>query len=207
MKYSKCDINKHNLFDIAELIYQTEPELTKMFFGRNKTKAIQRIIKLVKKKSNSFSYNNIFLAYENNKVLGILIGSTGKEIDKDEEWKVISKTLDFFGRMRLLFYDKLIVNRMLTSEIKPDEYYIGVLCVNKNYRKKGIGKNLIKNAKRIAKEKKCTRTILDVSKDNDNAIKFYNNIGFKIYEEVNHRFFFRKISVLKMERSLREKPC
>ena len=106
MNYGKCDINKHNLIDIAELIYQTEPELTKMFFGSNKIKAIQRIVKLIKTKSNSFSYNNIFLAYENNKVLGIVIGSSGKEIDKEEEWKVISKTLDIFGKIRLVFYDK-----------------------------------------------------------------------------------------------------
>jgi ribosomal protein S18 acetylase RimI-like enzyme len=199
MKYSKCDINKHNLIDIANLIYQTEPDLTEMFFGRNKLKAIQRIVKLIKSKSNSFSGNNIFLAYENNRVLGILIGASGKEIDKDEEWKVISNTLDLFSKIRLLFYDKLIVNRILTSEIKADEYYTGVLCVNKKYQKKGIGKNLIKNAKKIAKEKKCSKIILDVSKENDNAIKFYNKLGFKTYDEVNLRFFFSKISVLKME--------
>ena len=129
MNYSKCDIHKHNLVDIAELIYQTEPELTKMFFGKNKTKAIQRIVNLIKKRFNSFSYNNILLANENEKVFGILIGSSGKEIDKVEEWKVISKTLDFFGKIRLILFDKLIVNRFLTSEIQEDEYYIGVFLI------------------------------------------------------------------------------
>lgn len=203
MNYSKCDIHKHNLVDIAELIYQTEPELTKMFFGKNKTKAIQRIVNLIKKRFNSFSYNNILLANENEKVFGILIGSSGKEIDKVEEWKVISKTLDFFGKIRLILFDKLIVNRFLTSEIQEDEYYIGVLCVNKKYQKKGIGKNLILKAKNIAQEKKCSRMILDVSKNNENAIKFYKNMGFNIYDEVTHRIFFRKISVLKMELRLK----
>ena len=105
--------------------------------------------------------------------------------------------------MRLLFYDKVIVNRMLTYEIKADEYYIGVLCVNKKYRKKGIGKNLIKNSKKIAQEKNCSRIILDVSKENNDAIKFYNEIGFKTFDEVNHRVFFSKISVLKMELDLK----
>lgn len=199
MKYSKCDVNKHNLIDIAELIYQTEPELSKMFFGRNKPKAIKRIIKLIKKKSNSFSYNNIFLVFEKNKVLGIVIGSSGKEINKEEERKEITNTLDFFGSMRLLYYEKIILNRLLTTKIKADEYYISVLCVNKNYQKKGIGKNLVKNVKKIAQEKKCSRIILDVSKDNDIGLKLYNKIGFKVYEEINHRFFFGKICVLKME--------
>jgi ribosomal protein S18 acetylase RimI-like enzyme len=202
MNYSKCDVNKHNLLDIAELIYQTEPELTKLFFGRNKTKAIQRIIKLIRKKSNSFSYNIIFLAHERNKVVGIVIGSSGKEINKDEERKEITNTLDFFGSMRLLIYDKLIVRRMLTSEIKADEYYISVLCVNKKYQRKGIGKNLINNVKQIAKEKKCTRIILDVSTNNTNAITFYKKLGFKIYDEINAKLFFTHINVYKMYVSL-----
>lgn len=38
MEYSKCDVKKHSLVDIAELVYQTEPELTKMFFGKKKKK-------------------------------------------------------------------------------------------------------------------------------------------------------------------------
>ena len=98
-----------------------------------------------------------------------------------------------------MFYDKLIVNRVLTTEIKPEEYYIGVLCVDKKYRKKGVGKNLIIKAKTIAHKKKCSRVLLDVSMENTTATRFYKKLGFRIYNEINYRFFFTKINVYNME--------
>ena len=97
----------------------------------------------------------------------------------------------------------LLVNRLLTGSIKPDDYYISVINVDKKYRRSGIGKNLIINAKKIALDKKCSRIILDVSKENDNAIKFYKKMDFKIYNVVNTRLLFQKISVYKMELSLK----
>ena len=202
MIYTKCDINKHNLYEIAELAYITEPDLSMMLFGKNKEKAKRRIVKLIKNKSNSFSCKNIFLAFENNNVLGIIVGYSGNEINKEKENKAISETLDFLGVLRLIIYDKLLVRRILTTKIAPDDFYISVICVNNKHRRRGIGENLLNNAKIIAKEKKCTRIILDVSKENKNAISFYKKNGFKIYDEVNTRLFLHKINVLKMELNL-----
>jgi ribosomal protein S18 acetylase RimI-like enzyme len=199
MEYSKCDIKKHNLQNIAELIYQTEPDFTKLLFGKNKSKAISNIIKLIKNKNNTFSSKNISLYQHDKKITGILIGYSGDETNKEEEKKAVSETLDIFASIRLSIYEKLLVNRLLTTEIKPDDFYISVLNIDEKFRRKGIGKNLISNAIKIAREKKCTRIILDVSKENENAIKFYKKVGLKIYEEVNTKLFFQKISVYKME--------
>jgi ribosomal protein S18 acetylase RimI-like enzyme len=205
MNYGKCDITNHNLDDISELVYKTEPELTKMFFGKNKTKGKKRIIKLIKARSNSFSSEKIFLAYEKTNVYGIMISYTGNEIDKREEAKSITDSLDFFGAIRLHFFDKYLVNRLLTSDISKDEYYIGVLCVDPNQRRKGIGVSLIENAKKIAQRKKCSRVILDVSEENTGAIKFYEKNGFRIYDEVSTSFLLQKISVYKMEYKIKKK--
>lgn len=202
MIYTKCDINKHNLYEIAELAYITEPDLSMMLFGKNKEKAKRRIVKLIKNKSNSFSFKNIFLAFENNNVLGIIVGYSGKENNKKDENKAISETLDFLGVLRVLIYDKLLISRILTTKISPDDFYISVICVNNAHSRRGIGENLLKNAKSIAKEKKCKRIILDVSKENSNAITFYKKNGLKIYDEVNTSLFFHKINVLKMELNL-----
>jgi ribosomal protein S18 acetylase RimI-like enzyme len=199
MNYGKCEINKHNLNDIANLIYQTEPDLTRLFFGKNKTKAIKRLIKLIKNKSNTFSYKHIFIANENEKVYGILLGSTGKEIDRNKERYEILKSIDFLGSLRLHFYDTLIVNRIFTTEIKPEDFYIHVLHVEKTHQSQGIGKNLLKNIEKIVKEKNCDRITLDVSKENTNAIKFYKKIGFTIYDEVNYRLALTEINVYKMQ--------
>jgi ribosomal protein S18 acetylase RimI-like enzyme len=199
MEYSKCDIKQHNLQDIAELIYKTEPDFTQLLFSKNKSKAISNIIKLIKNKNNTFSSKNIYLYTNSKKVIGILIGYGGDEINKEGEKKAISETFNIFAAIRLSLFEKLLVNRLLTTEFKPDDFYISVINVDENYRRKGIGKNLISNAIKTARDKRCTRIILDVSKDNENAIKFYKKVGFKIYEEVNTKLFFQKIRVYKME--------
>ena len=202
MIYSQCNPKKHNLVQVAELIYSTEPDLSKMIFGKNKNKAIKRLVKLINNKSNSFSYKNINLAIESGKVLGIVNGYCGKDYKRDEEIKDITDTLDFFGALRLSFYEKLLISRILTTKIKDEDYYINVISVDKNSQRKGIGNNLIKISKEKAIKKNCSRIILDVSKDNKNGINFYKKIGFKIYDEVTYRFLLIKISVYKMELSL-----
>jgi ribosomal protein S18 acetylase RimI-like enzyme len=199
MNYGKCDPKNHNLGDIAKLVYSTEPELSMMLFGKNEKKATRRIIKLIQNKSSSFSYKNIILAYKNNRVLGIIVGFCGSETDDAKDKKAISESLDFIGILRLSFYDKLLLSRILTTAIAPNDYYINVICVNKDFRRKGIGENLIKNAEIIAKKKKCKRIILDVSQDNDLGIKFYKKNGFRIYDKVNFRLFFQDINTYKME--------
>ena len=36
MEFTKLDINKHDLNKVAELIFETEPELFSLLFGKNK---------------------------------------------------------------------------------------------------------------------------------------------------------------------------
>ena len=199
MNYGKCDLNTHNLNDIAELTYITEPEISKMLFGKNKKKATKRITNLIKNESNSFSYNNIFLAYENGRVLGIIIGFSGREMDNKKERNAILERLEILGIIRILIFDKLLLSRMIKKAIAPDEFYLSIICVNDRYRRKGIGENLLKNVKIIAKKKKCKKIILNVSKYNDSAIKFYKKNGFRIYDEVNFRLFFQDMSTYMME--------
>jgi ribosomal protein S18 acetylase RimI-like enzyme len=199
MEYCRCNIKKHNLVDTAKLLYQTEPDLSKLIFGKNETRAINNIVKLIEKESNSFSYNNILLACENSHVYGILIGNRGIDIDKDKEKKDFSDALSFFSALRLHFYNKMLVDRILTKTIKPDDFYVNVINVNNIYRRKGVGSSLLNKAVKIAKEKKCSRIILDVSKDNKNAFKFYKKMDFRIYGDTDFKLFFKKVEVYKME--------
>lgn len=47
------------------------------------------------------------------------------------------------------------------------------------YKNKGIGKNLLNEAKKLAKEKGATNLELMVWAFNDNAIEFYKKMGIK----------------------------
>ncbi len=57
---------------------------------------------------------------------------------------------------------------------------IEAICVDENNRCKGIGTELLKHLKNIAKEKNCTDMYLTVNKENINAIKVYEKFGFKV---------------------------
>jgi ribosomal protein S18 acetylase RimI-like enzyme len=57
---------------------------------------------------------------------------------------------------------------------------IGDLCIDKNYRHKGLGKKLFEEVKKYAKEKNIKTIELGVWEFNTNAIKFYEHIRMKI---------------------------
>lgn len=59
-------------------------------------------------------------------------------------------------------------------------FNIDELCVDADYRKKGIGSMLIQTAKEIARENQCNRLELNCWEFNKNAMDFYLKQGFKI---------------------------
>lgn len=53
------------------------------------------------------------------------------------------------------------------------------LGLTENSRGKGIGRDLLELAERIAKENRCTMILLDVWGFNENAIGFYEHLGYE----------------------------
>lgn len=60
------------------------------------------------------------------------------------------------------------------------QLHIEAICVDENSRGKGIGTELLKNVKNIAKENNCNDLYLTVNEENINAIKLYEKFGFKV---------------------------
>ena len=62
--------------------------------------------------------------------------------------------------------------------LKPAKIlWIEELCVDENSRKKGIGKTLMLEAEKATEKLKCDRIELNCWEFNENAIKFYEEIG------------------------------
>lgn len=57
---------------------------------------------------------------------------------------------------------------------------IEAICVDEKNRGKGIGKVLLNKVKEFGKENDCTDLYLTVNKENKNAIRVYEKVGFKI---------------------------
>ena len=66
------------------------------------------------------------------------------------------------------------------NDFKDRIGFISLIVVKDEYRKTGVGKNLIQCATKLMKEKKMRVIRLCVNNDNDNAIGFYKHLGFEI---------------------------
>ena len=77
-----------------------------------------------------------------------------------------------FSQIKEILNNKIIRNRKIL--------HIEDICVDENYQKKGIGKKLYNQILELAKEKNIDDIELMVWGFNENAIKFYENLGMSI---------------------------
>lgn len=74
------------------------------------------------------------------------------------------------------------IKEILNNKIMKDRRLLHIedICVDENYQKKGIGKKLYNQIVKSAKEKNIDNIELMVWGFNENAIKFYENLGMSI---------------------------
>ena len=76
----------------------------------------------------------------------------------------------------------LKLNRTV-GKLDDGEYYISNIAIYPKYRGRGIGKRLLFENEQWAKDAGVERIVMDVEKDNINAMRFYKNSAYKILEE------------------------
>lgn len=74
----------------------------------------------------------------------------------------------------------------LFSSTRMKRYWLlNDLFVSKNYRGKGFSKQLIEEAKKMAKSTHSAGILLETGKSNDIGNRLYPSCGFELYDEVN----------------------
>lgn len=82
----------------------------------------------------------------------------------------------------------------LFSSTRMKRYWLlNDLFVNENYRGKGFSKELIEEAKQLAKFTNASGILLETGKSNDIGNQLYPSCGFEIYDEVNFYEWTNKI--------------
>lgn len=76
-------------------------------------------------------------------------------------------------------YDPTHLHLFTELETFPNEFYLDTLCVHPNYRKKGIGHELLNALPHLAKEHNRQKIGLAVDENNPKARKLYETLGFK----------------------------
>mgnify|MGYP004468807715 CR=1 FL=1 len=74
------------------------------------------------------------------------------------------------------YYEDNIIIGFIHLSVSFDEADIINIIVQEQYRNQGIGSSLISHS---IKENKLQKLNLEVKESNNNAIKFYENLGFK----------------------------
>ena len=79
------------------------------------------------------------------------------------------------------------------------EYYLSNIAVYPRYRGKGLGKKLILEFEKRARNMGVEKIILDVEKDNLAALSFYKSLGFStisefsIFLQIDKTLFFNRM--------------
>ncbi|WP_028298238.1 GNAT family N-acetyltransferase [Olivibacter sitiensis] len=157
---------------IATYILLAMKDIVYKFIGeKDENKAKEFMLYFTKRKNNQYSYENCWVAEDENKVVAAAILYDGAELSELRE--------------PVLHYIKHQFNRDLDleDETQPGEYYIDSLGVNPDQQGKGIGSKILRFLieEYVNKDRQTLGLLVD--DDNPNAKKLYQNLGFQLVEK------------------------
>ncbi|HDP37082.1 MAG TPA: N-acetyltransferase [Candidatus Atribacteria bacterium] len=183
--------------DFAELMLISAPYFSTLFGKKVKT-LLQNLFKC---QFNLFSFDHVYFAEIDGKVTGMILGydwQTKKRENVRTGFLLFKKLgISILGRLLALIKLNETVGRL-----EDGEYYISNIATYPKHRGKGIGRRLLLEAEQETKVIGVEKIVLDVEKDNVNAINFYRNLGYKILEEFS--ISLRRIKIINFYRMAKE---
>ncbi|MER2000478.1 MAG: GNAT family N-acetyltransferase [Lysinibacillus sp.] len=156
---------KEHASKIAPLIYDAIGTIAHHLTNENELpKVLKELTALVEDTQNRHSYQNTYVAMEENNIVGVAVlydGQKGRQLDT-----LLSKKLCY----------------TIEFEAHDDEYYIDTLCVDASKRGQGVGTQLLYFAEQQAKDLGYTKLSLNVELEKLEARKLYERIGFIVTE-------------------------
>ena len=120
--------------------------------------------------------------YQTDQVTGYSEGALDRFFDGRDEW--ISIAVD---------NGQIVAFLSIEVHHEEEEYiYLDDFSVTKQYRSQGIGRSMIRNAERYAKEIRVPTICFHVEKSNTAAFRLYERLGHKVYEDQGSRYLMIK---------------
>lgn len=181
---------------IAGLIYDTEETPDHIWGQGTKEEILNRIQWLVLSQESRYSYLNIKVAELNGKTCGAIILLNSEEIshlDTKTSFELLHMIKGIKGKIKFI---KDLILGMYLKEGGDKELYIANLATTKKVRGLGIGKELMKLAEKVAKEKGYKGCSL-LAKD-EKVRKFYENLDYKFEKEEKYfsQYLYRMVKMV-----------
>ncbi|CAA9200458.1 hypothetical protein FLA105534_03105 [Flavobacterium bizetiae] len=157
-------IAKYLLLAMEEIIYKFIDE-------RDPKTAYYFLLHFVESENNQYSYQNCFVAEENEEIIGAVSVYDGGKLHE--------------LRKPIVDYVRLNFNPDFSpeNETQSDEFYIDSLGVSPNHQGKGIGSKMLQFLiEEFVTKNKQTLGLL-VEEENPGAKKLYLKLGFKVIGE------------------------
>lgn len=181
---------------LADLIYDTDPYIyPAMFESREKAEKLLPV--LFRSKDSMFRMDNFFVAIQEGKIAALLLWKEGKLFWTPQILREVASQMKIMLSPYLEMVAREYVDSYDANETINCISLIN-LCVAKDYRGKGIGRDLLTQ---FIERHPGYILELCVLEDNKNALCLYESLGFEIIERYNGFSIDHKyLSALRMQR-------
>jgi ribosomal protein S18 acetylase RimI-like enzyme len=143
----------------------------------NSTEAL--MAHLYAQSDNLYSYTNSCFLRVDEKIIGMLLAYSQITANNQQQntKRLMIEYLGFGYYRRLL---RMIKAHRAMGSLEPNEYMISNIAIAPEFRNRELGKILIQEAVRQARQEGCSRLVLDVTASNIAAIRCYEKSGFVV---------------------------
>ena len=139
--------------------------------------------------SNRFSHQFAFEAQHNNKTVGMIICYPVSLMKKLAlpTFRQLMKLRAFSLIGHSITHIKELLSIISLNEGRDGEYHIGTVATLPGSQGHGIGTKLINFAEEQAKQNHYDKCSLTVKKENEQALKLYEKLGFQIVDAIDKK--------------------
>jgi ribosomal protein S18 acetylase RimI-like enzyme len=168
----------------ATLVYLTMGKMADYLFGAGNSKNAQELLAhLFKERSNRFSFQFTKVVTLSEKVAGLVIAYSGRvmsSLDLPMSLHLLQAS-GVFGFIRFMQRASPLFG---VKEAENDEYFISNIAVLPAFQRQGLGKYLLSQAEKTARDLGFNKISLSVDVENKQAFSLYKRVGFNVIETV-----------------------
>jgi len=150
---------------------------------------------------HAYSFQNVVFAEHDKLIAGMASGFTAKQHQSFPKQALRQAADCWTLRMRIVTLLCKPLLQILDS-ISDGDFYLQAIAIDKNFRSKGIGSELIDFIEDRARTSEAKRLSLDVSAKNHGACKLYERRGMTIESQWTKHLIIPGIKLFRMTKNL-----